>query len=310
MVPETFAKYQWFVELGTTMWFRTGERFEGPVHINGDLQIDGDPWFGGRVTAGGDITMEDGSDPTFEQGYELNVELVPLPAFSDIDSSIRTAALNGGLHVGALAELEGFYHVRLGDPVVGELTYEGLLPDGEGYVTISPPQTVDISSLNGAAWFEEAISLEGTLHGQLTIVADGDVRVWDDILYDESTPGAGPDPDCSDVLGLVSSGNIEISYTPPNENDCEIHGVIVALDTDIVAEQYDEYPPRGSLIVYGGVIANGSIQVAWFKDGYLENGYLGDYRLDSRLLRLPPPFFPLTGRYIVYSWEELDPPEA
>lgn len=310
MVPETFAKYQWFIGVGTSMWFKTGERCEGHVHVNGDLQIDGDPWFGGRVTAGGGITIEPGSNPTFEQGYDLNVDAVPLPVFSDIDSSIRTAALNGGLYAGPLPEAKGFYHVRLGYPTVGELTYEGLVPDVSGYATVSPPQTVNISSLNGAAWFGEMISIEGTLDGQLTIVADGDMEIWDDILYDESTPGAGPDPDCDDVLGLIANGDIEISYTPSNENDCEIHGVLVALDADILAERYKQYPPRGSLIVYGGVIANGSILVVRFKQGYIANGYRGDFRLDPRLLRLPPPYFPLTGRYIVYSWEELGPPEA
>lgn len=311
MVPETFAKYQWFVTLGATMWLRTGERFEGHVHMNGNLRIDGDPWFGGRVTAGGGLEMEPGSNPTFEQGYELNVEQVPLPAFSDFDGSIRTAALNGGLYAGPLSDMKAFYHVRLGYPAAGDLTYEGLVPaPGGGYTTVSPPQTVDISSLNGAAWFDEPISMEGTLDGQLTIAADGDVDIWGDVLYDGSTPGAGPDPDCDDVLGLVSNGDIEISYTPPNENDCEIHGVMVALGTDVVIEQYNKKLPRGSLTIYGGVLAYGEIQIARFKWGVLENGYLGDYRLDPRLLRMPPPFFPVTGRYIAYSWEEMDPPEA
>ena len=85
---------------------------------------------------------------------------------------------------------------------------------------------------------------------------------------------------------------------------------MVALGTDVVIEQYNKKLPRGSLIIYGGVLAYGEIRIARFKWGSLENGYLGDYRLDPRLLRMPPPFFPVTGRYITYSWEEMDPPEA
>ena len=79
MIPETFARYQWFVERGGWRWFLTGERFEGPVHVNHDLQIDGDPWFGGRVTAGGGLTMKTGSNPTFVRGYELNAATISLP---------------------------------------------------------------------------------------------------------------------------------------------------------------------------------------------------------------------------------------
>ncbi|MCK4510424.1 DUF4900 domain-containing protein, partial [bacterium] len=79
MVAETFARYQVFVEKAGWVWFRTGERFEGPVHVNHNLQIDGDPWFGGPVTAGGGLTLKTGSNPVFEMGYELHVANIPLP---------------------------------------------------------------------------------------------------------------------------------------------------------------------------------------------------------------------------------------
>ena len=310
LMPETFARYQWFVERGGWRWFRTGERFEGPVHVNGNLQVDGDPWFGGRVTAGGGITMKQGSNPTFEQGYELNVDDVPLPEVPDIEDVLKAAAMNGGLHAGTLPHKKAFYHVRLGDPAPGDLTYEGLRPKGGGYVTLDGPHTVDISSLNGAAWFEEPLAIEGTLDGQITIFAEGDIEVWDDLLYDGSTPGSGPDPDCDDVLGLIADGDIEISYTPPNRNDCEIHGVLMALDKNLKAEKYNKYPPRGDLIIYGGLIAEKSIHLGKFKNGHCIYGYERDYRLDPRLPRISPPYFPLTGRYIVYSWEEIHAPEA
>ncbi|MFH1689686.1 MAG: DUF4900 domain-containing protein [Candidatus Eisenbacteria bacterium] len=310
MVPETFAKYQWFVERGGWRWFLSGERFEGPVHINEDLRIDGDPWFGGRVTAGAGISLRDDSYPTFEQGYELNVGDILLPDISDIDAVVKTAALNGGLHSGVLPHNKGFYHVRLGHPSVGELTYEGLRPKGSGYKTILSPRTVDIASLNGAVWFGDPVAIEGTLDGQLTIVADGDMEIWDDLLYDASTPGAGPDSGCDDVLGLIANGDIVISYTTANRNDCEIHGVLMALNKKLQAENYNSYAPRGDLVVYGGLMAEHSIYLGKYDDGYCVNGYERHYRLDPRLPRMPPPFFPMTGRYIVHSWEEMDPPEA
>ena len=310
MMPETFAKYQWFAEGGGGQWFCTGERFDGPVHVQEDLLIDGDPWFSCRVTAGAGLTMEDGSDPTFAQGYELNVGEIPLPSVAEIDAAVKTAALNGGLYAGTLPKNKDFYHVTLASPSVGELTYEGLRPQGGGYLNVDGPHVVDISSLNGAVWFEDNIAIEGTLDGQITIYADGDVEIWDDILYDASTPGAGPDPECDDVLGLIAGGDIEISYTLPNQNDCEIHGVMIALGKNFQAERHTKYPPRGSLIICGGIIAEQSILCGEYEGGYCVHGYERDYRFDARLRRMPPPFFPLTGRYIVYSWQEIGPPEA
>jgi hypothetical protein len=254
--------------------------------------------------------MKRGSNPTFEMGYELNVGEIPLPDVSDVENAVATAALNGGLHAGALPHRRGFYHVRLGDPGPGYMTYEGLRPKGGGYVTLDGPYTTDLTGLNGAVWFEEPIAVEGVLDGQVTIYADGDVEIWNDVRYDASTPGSGPDPGCDDVLGLIANGDIEISYTQANRNDCEMHGVFIALEKNLRAEQYQKYPPRGDLIVYGGLIADKSIHLGQFQDGFCIHGYERDYRLDPRLPRMPPPYFPLTGRYIVYSWEETAPPEA
>jgi hypothetical protein len=311
MIPETLAKYQWFIERADSPWFRTGERFEGPVHVNGRLRISGDPWFGGLVTVGRNLRMRSGSDPTFERGYQLNVERVDLPTVNELRNSLRTAALNGGLYEGTLPHNRAFYHVRLGHPSPGDMTYEGLRPQGAGYVTLAGPHTVSISTLNGAVWFNEPVAIEGTLDGRLTIVANGDIDIWDDLLYDGSTPGSGPDPDCDDVLGLIAIRNVEITYNVANRNDCEIHGVLVALNRNVTAERYWRYPPRGDLFIYGGFVADRSILLGRYRsNGSCTHGYDRNYRLDPRLSRTPPPFFPLTGRYTTHSWEEMDPPEA
>ncbi|MBN2566143.1 MAG: DUF4900 domain-containing protein, partial [Candidatus Eisenbacteria bacterium] len=314
MVPETFARYQWFVEQGGWKWFQTGERFEGPVHVNGNLQIDGDPWFGGLVTSGGGITLKNNSYPTFARGYQLGVDEVPLPDLSYLESTVRAAALNGGLYAGPIGgngNNKGWYAVELGEPAPGALTYTGYKWRNNGTLqTVVPSTAVDIAGLNGAAWFCEDVTIEGILGGQLTILAEGEVQIWGDILYDDSTPGSGPDPGCDDVLGLIADGDIVISKTAPNMNDCELHGVFMALEKEILAEKYQQPPPRGDLIIYGGLIADKSVHLGQFQLGECTSGYERDYRLDPRLSRMPPPFFPQTGRFIVYSWQEGVPPEA
>jgi hypothetical protein len=314
VIPETFARYQWFVEQGGWKWFQTGERFEGPVHVNGQLQIDGDPWFGNLVTAGQGITIKNDSYPTFERGYQLHVDEISLPELSYLESTLLAAAIDGGVYAESFSgngNGDGWYAVELGVPAPGALTYTGYKWRSNGTLqTVVHSTPVEIAGINGAVWFGEDITIQGVLDGQLTIYADGEVRIWDDILYQGSTPGLGPDIGCDDVLGLIAGGDIVISKTTPNMHDCELHGVYMALEKEILAEKYQQPPPRGDLIIYGGLVADKSVHLGQFQHGECTSGYERDYRVDRRLPRIPPPFFPLTGKFIVYSWQEVMPPEA
>ncbi len=291
---ESFARYQWFVESvgGGSPWFRTGERFEGPVHVNGDVNIDGDPWFGAIVTAGGGLTLKPGSNPTFEQGYMLHLDPIELPSVTDIHETVKAAAIGGGFY-GAPLGSNTYYEVEFGVPSGGLLTCAGYDHDG---TPIGLSTVIDISSLNGAAWFEEPIRIHGVLDGVLTIGVNGDIEIMDDVLYEASTPGSGPDPDCDDMLGLIAAGhpdgNVIISYTAPNQSDCEIHAVMMALQKSLEVEDYPHYPPRGELIVHGGVIVDYATPTGQYAGGTAISGYVRDFHYDARMSDESPPFFP------------------
>jgi hypothetical protein len=310
---ESFSRFQWFIESGGGgwSWFLTGEYFEGPVHVNGDLKIDGDPYFGGLVTAGGGLTMKQGSNPTFVRGYRLHVDQIDLPTLPEVQSTLKAAAQEpGGLYLGSLPGNDPYYDVELGHPAPGYLTYTGY--DSHGNVVVGPTP-VDISLLNGAAWFDETIRIWGVLDGQLTIGVDSNIEIMDDITYAGSTHGSGPDPDCDDVLGLIAAGHpqgdIIIRSTPANMSDCEIHAVMMALQKNIEAEDYQHGPPRGTLTIYGSMLADYSIHLAEYgPSGGLTSGYLREYHYDNRGFVMPPPFYPYTGEFKVISWEEVAPP--
>ena len=311
VVAETFAMYQWFIGSvgGGFSWFRTGEHFEGPVHVNGTLGIDGDPWFGGHVRAGGDITMKVGSNPTFVRGYELHVEQVPLPSRTEVLATLRTQASGPtGFRPGPLGSNKAYWEVELeGD----SFTCEGFDKNGNPIPGV-PGGMIPLSSFNGAAWFDDDIRIKGTVDGQLTIGADGNIEIWGDILYADSTPGSGPNPDCDDVIGLVAAGaadgNVYIARTPENMNDCEVHGIMMALQNTIEAEEYQHHGLRGDFILYGGLIATKAIHMAEYRDGVVTSGYIRDYHYDSRMILLPPPFFPFASNFSVVWWEEVVPP--
>lgn len=307
MVAETFARYQVFVERGGWVWFLTGERFEGPVHVNHNLQIDGDPWFGGPVTAGGGLTEKPGSNPVFEMGYELDVPSIPLPDDSYATDRIKPAAEAGGLALPLLAGNDAEYQIDLSHFGPGLLAYKSY--EGGTWSGWSTPQ--DLSALNGAIYCPEPLRLSGVLDGQVTIGVEGDVYVVDDILYDGVVPGNTPPSDCDDVLGIIADGDFIIGYVPPNYSDCMFYGVAMAMEKNIEAEDYMHYAPRGVVEMYGGIIADYSIHLGQYdNDGNLISGYARDFNWDARMLTMPPPFFPLTGRYLILSWEEVVPPEV
>jgi hypothetical protein len=311
MVAETFARYQWCIERGGGghSWFRTGERFEGPVHVNGDIMIDGDPWFGGFVRAGGGITLTAGSNPVFERGYQLNVGQLELPSQAYMHATLRAEAqIPPGNFEGSLPN-KRYYTVELGRPSAGFVWYRKTKETGQ---LVGAPRIVDISTTNGAFWFDAPISISGVVDGELTIGVNGDIIITDDILYFDSSPGGGPNPGCDDVLGLVAAGHpdgdIIIERNPANNHNCEIHGVLMALQKNIEAEDYQHGAPRGDLIVWGGMVVDHAIHIAEYRDGVVTSGYLRDFHYDPRLFTMPPPYFPCTGTYIVAGWEEVVPP--
>ena len=309
LVAETFARYQWFIESGGGgySWFRSGERFEGPVHVNGSIMIDGDPWFGNLVSAGGGITLTAGSNPIFERGYQLNVGQVDLPTQAYMQATLRAAALEPGGHLAGTLPNKRYYTVELLSS--GEVWYRETKEHGQ---MVGAPEVVDLSGSNGAMWFDAPIAISGVVDGELTIGVDGDITITDDITYLDSSPGSGPNPDCDDVLGLIAAGHpdgdIIIERNPANNNDCEVHGVLMALQKNIEAEDYQHGGLRGDLIVWGGMVVDYAIHIAEYRDGVVTSGYVRDFHYDPRLFAMPPPYFPYTGTYVVADWAEVVPP--
>jgi len=306
---QTFSQYQWFINQGGWRWFRTGERFEGPVHTNRKLQIDGDPWFGGKVTASLGLTMKKGSNPTFEAGYELFVDTIELPTFAEATKILLPAAQDAGLFADKLTGKNARYEVEFGRSGTGTLSYRSYSKAGNDY-EYSDWTDVDVESLNGSAWFTEPTWVEGVLDGELTIAVEGNITVTGDILYADSTPGSGPDPGCDDILGLIAQNDIYIAATPENMSDCEIHAVMMALWKNLEVEDYMHGDPRGSLIIYGGTMVEQVLHIGQYQHDVVVSGYERDFRWDERLETFWPPLFPKTGKYFVRAWEEIIPAEA
>ena len=142
---------------------------------------------------------------------------------------------------------------------------------------------------NGNVW------VEGTLKGRVTLAAQNNIIVTNDLLL-ASTP-TGSVATGSDMLGLVASNSV-VNYHPVNSSgtnlkaaeDRWIYGSIQTLQRSFWVQQYGEGAKLGTLHVRGsiaqrwrGIVGTG---------GSSGTGYLKDYGYDSRLTFTSPPYFP------------------
>ena len=308
---ETFAQYVYFADESANIWFITGNRMDGRVHVNGHIRISGDPWFGMKVTsAENEMIMANGSNPIFEAGYELGVDYIPLPVSPTLAADLASDAQSGGTYGGTLNGSSARYEVEIGRDGLGTVSYRARERVGGTYQW-GPWTPVDIEATNGIMWFEEPVYIEGLLDGQLTVGSAGDISITDNILYEDSTAGEGPNPGCDDVLGMVSAGDVIVYDTPENLNNVEIHAHMIALDESFTARNYNSGPPRGDLTIYGGFAQKKIGAVGIFGSGHvILHGYNKVYHFDRNLMVNSPPGYPPTGRYILTLWEEISPPQA
>jgi hypothetical protein len=311
---ESFAKYAYFTEDergpgGGVIWFASADRLEGFVHSNGVFHINGSPQFLSRVTSAADHMVGSpsfdvydeggwpvgGNDPFFGEGFELNVTPIPLPSET---ADLQQEAVSGGLLLGNATTIE------LGVPAPGWLRYRNTPPPAN-----SPWDSLLISSLpSRVVYCNNDVQLSGVLDGELTIASRQDIVIVEDIVYLASDASGAPLPGCDDLLGLVAEDNIIFKFTSPPPNptdDLKVNAVLMALDTSITAESYNNGVTRGTLTIWGGLIqrfrgAVGTIGAG----GAINSGYRKDYHYDPRVTGRTPPAFPLTGVYHEVQWRE------
>lgn len=312
----SFASYAYFTDDemtpgGDPIWYVSADVIEGRWHSNGTLRASGTPSFLGRVTSASDHMIgypnywiddpEDwpvgGNDPLFAEGAELNVEPIPLPS-GTLD--LRLEALSGGVYVAPEAELElGVMGEDAGVAAPGWLRYRTLVPPGQPWTSV---RVADISS--GVFYCNNTLHLKGVLDGELTIASHQDIRIDDNLTYFASDAHGAPLAGCNDMLGLVAERNIIFSNNAPNQSDLTIHAVLMALNTSITAEQYNQGSPRGILTIWGGLIQKYRGPVGTFSGGAIVTGYRKAYHYDTRVTARTPPAFPLTGTYDEIAWQE------
>lgn len=168
--------------------------------------------------------------------------------------------------------------------------------------------------------------VEGTLNGQLTVAAENDVVITDDLTYQGGLTG-------TDLLGLVANNNVEV-YHPvrcssgsssscnldvdPGQSgkqtleDLQIHAAILSVKHSFVVQNYNigDADEMGDLKVRGAIAQKYRGPVGTFSGNNPVTGYEKDYVYDNRLKYLSPPKFldPVQSAWGVATWAEAKSP--
>jgi hypothetical protein len=198
--------------------------------------------------------------------------------------------------------------------ICGPGTNLSLPVNGVIYVQTVPSSSGDpnYGVCSGAGCNGDA-KVSGTLAGQLTIAAQNDVIITNNLLY-HTYPGG------TDVLGLVANNNVAI-YHPvsgsPSVNaagsltDPTVDAAILALSHSFYVQNWTKGAPLGTLTINGVITQEYRGAVGTFSGSppVTGTGYDKSYTYDTRLKYLSPPYFlsPTQSAWQRISYSELKP---
>jgi hypothetical protein len=171
-------------------------------------------------------------------------------------------------------------------------------------------------------------AISGVLRGRVTLHTTANVVVLDDVTYaTDPAQTARMAGICQDILGIIATRDVIVAdnaiNTPVNNGGwrmyddgpgLNLHSIIMTLNTSFRVENYGSGPSnallcgttprgRGCLNLTGGLImqARGAVGTSG------GTGFMKRYSYDRCGLVKPPPYFPLTGRFLDNRYYEIDP---
>jgi hypothetical protein len=180
----------------------------------------------------------------------------------------------------------------------------------------------------GVIYVAGTTAVSGVLRGRITLHTSANVVVLDDMTYaTDPAQTARMAGICQDILGIIATRDVIVAdnaiNTPVSNNGwrmhddspgLNLHSIIMTLNTSFRVENYGSGPSnallcgttwrgRGCLNLTGGLImqARGAVGTSG------GTGYMKRYSYDRCGLVKPPPYFPLTGRFLDNRYYEIDP---
>jgi|WetSurSiteA1Bulk_404760.scaffolds.fasta_scaffold09894_1 hypothetical protein len=153
------------------------------------------------------------------------------------------------------------------------------------------------------------VRLKGTVKGKYTLgcssstSSTGKGTVWldDDIVYNTNPL---KHPESTDLFGIIAENYVWITENTPNKTSINIQASVFSEKWGFGAYNYDKRPVSGNINLLGGIQQNYRQPVGTIDGNTISHGFTKQYRYDSRLAFMSPPFYPGTGGFKIVSWFE------
>jgi hypothetical protein len=285
------------------IWFTTGDVIEGPMHSNDQIAIRESPVFMGKVTSSASSFREgNGYAPDFQQGYQLDVPPVIFPTAQELINNYYSS--NNNQEPQLIIDARFSKDAEVVFNADGTITYSVWHYNHGNKIWDVAPTNFSMSALNGLIYVKGDVRTRGRVNGQVTMIATKEIYITDDVLYADSNSDGTLVSGTTHLLGLISLDDIIVTDSTPNRTDCRINAAMLALDDEFTVEHYSSGNPRGELTIWGslGELMRGP--VGTFGNASIVTGYNKDYHYDQRFVMTPPPYFPVTGQYSLYRWND------
>ncbi len=343
VMPENIARFSVFYDRpGTNVFIGDGMKFDGPFYANGPVILgsagpgsENDPYFYSFTLTSdfyyyGTNTNYEVADPypiyknltmqpinrhlMGEPWFELGADPIPFGSEELNWTSVRSAAISGGLFLGGpqiqhemrMILRHDTLFVRRNSGALTDTYYLGDLTNNVVWIENAPTDKYYLKSYGNMR--HDGLSVP------LTIGSYGSIVFGGNILYQNVDP---TDPDNDIMLGLMTvHGEIDIAdcrtantgwpfeFTVSTINNVEVNAVLLALDGNIGGEYIDLPRPHKVLTIMGGYMVQRKDASARWYGGFDYSGHLFEVLFDPRMMTMHPPFFPNNGRWHVLYWAE------
>lgn len=303
--PSSFAKFGNYYSSIASAVPATGNVFDGPFHVEGNLSVYGSPQFNGKATASGSLVQTATSGaPIFSGGFQSGVS-VPLQFDT---TGLRASAdkiFKGTSTLGVDVQIE-FLNERI--------SYSTKL---QGSSTWSSTTTENISTTapNGKIYVDGGnVYIKGALDGKVTISATTNGKSgYGNIYQTTDFLGYKKDPTKftgeTSMLGLIAEQNIRIqSNSNTLGKNITTQASMFAMNGNIGPD--DNLATGQSVLrewnILGGLIAKDIRVTANYNSSTTLpiNGLRFRHVYDKRFLTEVPPGFPGTGGFEIVGWYE------
>lgn len=336
--PYAFSRFAFFTNTDNGVYWITGDTLTGPYQTNGTMNIQGVPVIKGPASAfngTNPATLPDKNGDTLKADSFRSGVSVPLPSniTATAAAAIQASTFSNSSYTGSSYAYDVYLTFNSNGTVTETDTTRKYTSSRYGSgswstVASTASQNIALSSMVNSSGQvvilvnDGDVHVSGTVNGSVTVVAqeptsnnrisstntsnqyfsssdDGNVLINGNITY-QNNPQTSPGS--TNMLGLVASNDVMLT-TQPN-GDVTIDAAIFALNGSFTYQDYSVNSNNGNfkgyLNVYGSITQQSRGAVGMVGG----NGYLKDYKYDTRFAYVSPPAFPGTNQYRVIAWRE------